>query len=56
MPVEEDPFRFLTMVEFNRLSRREKALYLERAGEEITRRQPGNRMDAALPLFKDAAP
>jgi hypothetical protein len=54
MPGEEEEFRFLTMVEFNRLSRRDKALYLERAAEAITRQQLGD--DRARFLFKDVAP
>jgi hypothetical protein len=54
MAGEEEGFRFLTMVEFNRLSRRDKARYLEHATEEITRQQLGD--DVARFLFKDVAP
>ena len=54
MPGKEEGFRFLTMLEFNRLSRRDKALYLERAAEEITRQQLGD--DVNRFLFKDVEP
>jgi hypothetical protein len=54
VPGEKEGFRFLTMVEFNRLSRRDKALYLERAVEEITRQQLGD--DVTRFLFKDLTP
>jgi hypothetical protein len=54
MPKQDEKFRFLTMDEFNGLTRKEKAAYLEGAAAEITKQQLG---DAPPPsLFKNGPP
>ena len=53
MPAENG-FRFLTMEEFGRLSRRDKVAYLERAAEEINKQQLGT--DTLPSLFRDGPP
>jgi len=54
MPKKDEKFRFLTMDEFNGLTRKEKAAYLERAVVEITKQQLGD--DPPQSLFKNGPP
>jgi hypothetical protein len=54
MPKKDEKFRFLTMDEFNGLTRKEKAAYLERAAAEITKQQLGD--DPPQSLFKNGPP